>query len=176
MPMEADVDAFRSSEARAITARAPMRFRVDRLRRLEHGYGSTFQGILYVAVLWWCFGLVYDLGNAAYVSARLRSAAIAAAQDGAKYIDRDAFYRGDGVQLNYDGARQRARAVLAQHMGPIAVNAAVSVQSGVLRDFVVVDAHSVVRMRVLHVFRLREIPVSARASAEAVHGIDGEYQ
>lgn len=152
------------------------RFAIGRLRKLEQGFGTTFQGILYVAALWWCFGLVYDLGNAAYIAARLRSATIAAAQDGAKFIDRDAFYRGDGIQLNYDGARQRARAVLAQHMGPIAVTADVSVQSGVLRDFVVVDAQSVVQMRVLRVFGLREIPVNARASAEAVHGIDDEYQ
>jgi hypothetical protein len=174
--MEADAGAVPSGQERRIRTRAQPGARFDGLRRLEHGYGGTFQGILYVGVLWWCFGLVYDLGNAAYVAARLRSATIAAAQDGAKHIDRDAFYRGDGVQLNYDGARQRARAVLAQHMGPIAVSAAVSVQSGVLRDFVVVDARSVVRMRVLHVFGLREIPVSARAAAEAVHGIDDEYQ
>ena len=93
----------------------------------EQGFSTTVQGLFYVVLLWWCFGLIYDLGGAAYLAARLRSATMLAAQDGAKELDLVEFYRTDGVQIaagnaitcacgirqTDDGHRKRGRRVRA---------------------------------------------------------------
>ncbi|MCX6017180.1 MAG: hypothetical protein NTZ50_01525 [Chloroflexi bacterium] len=147
-----------------------------RLRSAECGFSTTVQGLFYVVLLWWCFGLVYDLGGAAWLSARLRSAAMSAAQDGAKELDTAAFYRTDALQLNYDAARARAQAVFAQQMTGLDSAIDVSVQSGVLRDFVVVNARVRAPMRVMSVFGLHDLTLTTSFAAEAVPGIAIEYQ
>lgn len=147
-----------------------------KLRRAERGFGTTVQGLFYVVLLWWCFGLVYDLGGAAWLSARLRSAAMSAAQDGAKEIDTAAFYRTDALQLSYDAARSRARSVFAQQMAGLDSAIDVSVQSGALRDFVVVSARVRAPMRVMRVFGLHDLMLTTSFAAEAVPGIAVEYQ
>jgi hypothetical protein len=145
-------------------------------RRLEAGFSTTVQGLFYTVLLWWSFGLVFDLGGAAYVSARLRSAAMSAAQDAAKYVDVAEIYRSDRLQIDAGPAQARARAVFARAMSGIPSEIAVSVQSGVLRDFVVVDARAVAPMRILRGFGMRDLVLSTHFAAEAVPGIEREYE
>jgi len=147
-----------------------------RVHSLERGFSVTVQGLFYVVLLWWCFGLIYDLGGAAYLAARLRSAAMTAAQDGAKELDLLEFYRTDGVQLAHDSARARAQITFARQMNGIPCEIDVSVQSGALRDFVVVNARTVAPMRVMQVFGMHDLTLNARFTAEAVPGIDAQYQ
>ena len=142
----------------------------------EQGFSTTVQGLFYVVLLWWCFGLIYDLGGAAYLAARLRSATMLAAQDGAKELDLVEFYRTDGVQIAAGNARSRARAAFARQMTGIESEVVVSVQSGALRDFVVVNARTTAPMRIMRIFGLRDLVLRTQFSAEAVHGIEAEYQ
>ena len=51
-----------------------------------------------------------------------------------------------------------------------------SVQSGALRDFVVVSARTTAPMRIMRIFGLRDLVLRTQFSAEAVHGIEAEYQ
>jgi len=148
----------------------------DRWRRFEEGFATSVQGVFYVVLLWWCFGLVFDLGGAAYRSARLRSAAVSAAQDAAKYVDVAEIYRSDRLQIDAGAARARAQTVFHRAMAGIPAEIAVSVQSGVLRDFVVVDARTIAPMYILRGFGMRDLTLTVHFAAEAVPGIEDEYQ
>lgn len=145
-------------------------------RRSEAGFTSTVQGLFYVVLLWWCFGLVFDLGGAAFLSARLRSAAMAAAQDGAKLLDIHEMYRTNGMQLADSSARSRAQAVFAQRMAGVSAAATVRIESGALRDFVIVDAQAIAPMRVLGALGFPDLTLRAHFAAEAVPGIEDQYQ
>jgi len=127
-----------------------------RFHSLERGFSVTVQGLFYVVLLWWCFGLIYDLGGAAYDVAEI--------------------YRSDRLQIDAGAARARAQTVFHRAMAGIPAEIAVSVQSGVLRDFVVVDARTIAPMYILRGFGMRDLTLTVHFAAEAVPGIEDEYQ
>jgi hypothetical protein len=142
------------------------------LRQAESGFGLTAQGIFYSVLLWMVFGLVFDVGNALYVSARLRSSVFAAAQDAAKRIDPDVFEREQRVVLRADAAayaRDYVVATAPEYLGSVNARVVTRANNYV---YVQVDATASVPMYVLGVFDVPPAQLNASARAEAVSGAE----
>lgn len=150
--------------------------RMQSLRqRLERGHSLTLQGIFYLVALWMLFGLVYDLGQVAYVSSILRSAAISAAQDAAKSVDEQYFMEHQEIRLSGE-AFERAQRIMTNQTHGIGVVGDISVVSQVDRELVVLTASARVHPRILSAFGVADFHVPVQVYAEPSYGIEEEYQ
>ncbi len=147
-----------------------------RHHRFEAGFTVSAQGLFYIMLMWLSFGFIYDIGNAIYASARLRSAVIAGAQDGAKLIDIRSF--ADDQRLVFlPSAKMHAITMTRLHAGHL--NPDVVADSLVNTNnylFLVVEARAQVPMPILGVFGVPPLDLSARAQAEAISGSNTQHE
>lgn len=146
------------------------------VRRLEGGASITAQATLYIAVLFACFALVYDMGNVAMVSQMAQSAALIAAEDAAKDVSTSAFTSGQQVRLGED-ALDRAAEVVAGMLPVAARDLDISLYEPGGRSVIEVSFRVRASTPILRAcFGLPGIDLPVRASAEAVWGAEAELR
>lgn len=134
----------------------------------------TAQVVLYVAVLFACFALVYDMGNVAMVAQIAQAAAATAAQDAARDIAEGAFKSSQRVSLS-DDAVDRAAGIVAGMLPAPVEDLSVALAgpepgSAVIVSFRVRAATPILRA----CFGLQGVRVPAFAAAEPAWGTEGE--
>jgi Flp pilus assembly protein TadG len=148
--------------------------------RAESGFGVTTQGIVYFLLLVMTFGLIFDIGNVLYASARLRSTVIAAAQDAAKRVDADVLLR-DQILTFTPGTAEYAVSYVVANAGPLlragTTHARIARAPGRPNYlYIEVDASATVPMAVIGQFGIKPITLNASARAEAVSGVNGAHE
>jgi len=146
------------------------------LRQAETGLSVTIQSIYYILLLFVFFAVVYDIGNAGYVTTISTNAVRVAAQDAAKHIDEQAFIDRQEVRLSPD-AIGRAQDVVNGLTGGHVEILQIKVTSLKTRDVILIIGHARAALPVMGtVFGIYSVLIPVEAYAEPAYGINLEGQ